>query len=246
MHDAGIRECFQALLRVPVTQHMWEMASLPFALGGLCLRNAERLRSTAHWASWADTLPVIRARHPDVADHMLVSFSRGVGGLYLEAANESRDRLDAAGVDAPEWGDVASRAASRVLTQMTSFPEFHAQGGSPSLLQQWRALSSGVQCGQGWVPLNKRLPVHSKVPWLGNRSTVPRHQRRLVWTRSVFASFSCAASGARSPSRPPSAGVASHLTPVATTEQRVRHQGCSDVGGFPWRVVPRASAERLE
>ena len=100
MHDAGIRECFQALLRVSVTQHMWEMASLPFASGGLCWRNAERLLSTAHWASWADALPVIRARHPDVADHMLVSLWRWwvpLGG---------RDRLVAAGVGAPEWGDV--------------------------------------------------------------------------------------------------------------------------------------------
>ena len=77
---------------------------------------------------------------------------------------------------------------------MTSFPEFHASGGSPSLLQQWRTLSSGVQCGEGWVLLNERLPVHSKGPWLGYHSTVPRRQRRLVWTRSVFASFSCAAS----------------------------------------------------
>ena len=74
MRDAGIWECFHALAR-PVTQHMWE-TSLPFALGGLCLRNAERLRSTAHWASWADTLPVIRARHPDVAEHAGVTLQR--------------------------------------------------------------------------------------------------------------------------------------------------------------------------
>ena len=92
------------------------------------------------------------------------------------------------------------------------------------------------------VGTTERLPVHSK----GYHSTVPQCHRRLVWTRNVFASFSCAASGARSPSRPLSAGVASHLTPMATTEQRVRHQGCSDVGGFLWRVVPRAFAERLE
>ena len=84
MQDVEIRECFQALLLVPVTQLMWEMASLPFASGGLCLRHAERMRSTAHRASWADTLIVTRARHPDVADHMLVSLSRGVGGFHLE------------------------------------------------------------------------------------------------------------------------------------------------------------------
>ena len=49
-------------------------------------------------------------------------------------------------------------------------------------------------------------------PMVGKPFHCSRRQQRLVWTRSVFASFSCAASGARSPSRPPSAGVASHLT----------------------------------
>ena len=56
---------------------------------------------------------MIRARHPDVADHMLVSLSRGVGGFHLETAKECRNRFVAAGVDAPEWGDV-DRAAARV------------------------------------------------------------------------------------------------------------------------------------
>ena len=83
-----------------------QMASLPFGTGGLNLRNAERLRSTAYWSSWADTLPMIREHHPRVADHMLVSLSQGRGGFHLEAAHESRDRLWRAGVAAPEWGDV--------------------------------------------------------------------------------------------------------------------------------------------
>ena len=43
MHDAGIRECFQTLLRVPVTQHMWEMASLPFAFGRFVLEKRRAL-----------------------------------------------------------------------------------------------------------------------------------------------------------------------------------------------------------
>ena len=105
-HDVGIRQCLQDLLHVEVTQGMWEMAGLPFASGGLCLRNAERLRTTAYWASWADTLPMIRPRHPDVADHMVLSLSHGRGGFHLEGAAECRDRLVAVGIDAPEWGDV--------------------------------------------------------------------------------------------------------------------------------------------
>ena len=134
----------------------------------------------------------------------------------------------------PQNGATWLEGSVQGLTQMTSFPEFHASGGSPSLLQQWRALSSGVQCGQGWDPLNKRLPFHNRGPWLGFHSTVPRRQRRLVWTRSVFASFSCTASGARSPSRPPSAGVASHLTPGGHHRAACATSGVLGRRGFPW------------
>ena len=81
-HDAGIRQCLENLVHTPITQSMWEMASLPFGIGGLSLRHAERLRITAYWSSWADTFPMIRQRHPQVADHILVSLSRGRGGFH--------------------------------------------------------------------------------------------------------------------------------------------------------------------
>ena len=71
-HDAGIRQCLENLLHIPVTDAVWTMASLPFESGGLSLRNAERFRTTAYWSSWSDTFPMIWERHPRVADHMLV------------------------------------------------------------------------------------------------------------------------------------------------------------------------------
>ena len=82
------------------------MAIPQFSSGGLGLRNAERLRPTAYWASWADTLPVVRRRHPGIAEHLMLSLLRSTGGFHLEAANECRTRLQGAGVDAPEWGDI--------------------------------------------------------------------------------------------------------------------------------------------
>ena len=62
-HDAGISWCHEQLLHIPVSDEVWQMAILQFSWGGLGLRNAERLRPTAYWASWADTLPVVRGRH---------------------------------------------------------------------------------------------------------------------------------------------------------------------------------------
>ena len=52
--------------------------------------------------------------------------------------------------------------------------------------------------------------------------------------------------GGRSSETNTFAGVASHLTPVATTVQRARKPGCLvDVGG-PWRVWQRGSVEKPE
>ena len=98
----------------------------------------------------------------------------------MEAANKYRDRFVAAGVDAPVWGDL---------------DRGQRPGFSPSPLRQWRTPSSAAQCGQGWGSLNKRLSAHSKGRWLGFPPVAPRPLQLRGWTRSVFASSSCAASG---------------------------------------------------
>ena len=51
---------------------------------------------------------MIRLRHPEVADHIVLSLSRG-----LEDAFESRALLLRAGIDAPEWCDVDSGEQGR-------------------------------------------------------------------------------------------------------------------------------------
>ena len=46
--------------------------------GGVGLRNAVRGTQTACWSSWADSLHMIRKRHPDISD-FTVTPSRGGG-----------------------------------------------------------------------------------------------------------------------------------------------------------------------
>ena len=119
------------LVHTPITQSVWEMASLPFGIGGLSLRHAERLHTTAYWSSWADTLPMTRQRHPQVADHILVSLSRGRGGFHLEAAGFSRTQ---------EWthqsGVMWTGASDQVPTQTTN--SLDSQG--------WGSRSSSATC----------------------------------------------------------------------------------------------------
>ena len=68
------------------------MAVLQFSSGGMGLRNAERLRPMAYWASWADTLPVVWRRHPGIVDYMVLSLLQSIGGFHLEAATAMAKR----------------------------------------------------------------------------------------------------------------------------------------------------------
>ena len=72
-HDAGVWRTVLALLgEIPGTadelREAESMACLPMRMGGLGLRTAGRCAAAAYWASWADALPMISQRNPNVAD----------------------------------------------------------------------------------------------------------------------------------------------------------------------------------
>ena len=128
-HDAGIRGCLEQLLHIPVSDEVWQMTTLQFSSEGLGLRNAERLRPTAYWASWADTLTVVRRRHPGIVDDLMLSLLLSTGGFHLEAANECRTRLQGAGIDVPEWGNIdkGQRPRFRPDDEFPRFPRIRWQ-----------------------------------------------------------------------------------------------------------------------
>ena len=47
------------------------VATLPLVLGGLGFRSAARTSQSAFRANWADAIPVVRARHPEVASQFV-------------------------------------------------------------------------------------------------------------------------------------------------------------------------------
>ena len=78
-HDAGMWRCLCSILQISVDQcdeGVRHTAALPLVLGGLGLRSAERTRFAAFWASWADCLPMVYARHPDVAIQLALHLER--------------------------------------------------------------------------------------------------------------------------------------------------------------------------
>ena len=113
-HDSGLWRCLCAILRIPTDQCdavAQEAATLPLALGGLGLRSAARTRVAAHWASWADSLPMIRERHHVVAAHIVECLTGGsdVASLasVIDAASDLREFH---GFDPPSWSDLANGA----------------------------------------------------------------------------------------------------------------------------------------
>ena len=74
-------------------------------LGGLGIRSASRMRHSAYWASWADSLQMISQSLPVVATQVLAHLTmdqRATG--CLGELQEATDRLDHEGfVSKPEW-----------------------------------------------------------------------------------------------------------------------------------------------
>ena len=81
-HDAAIWETLQACLGgepLDDAPHAWPIATLPAVLGGLGLQSAQRTAPAAYWAAWADALPVMRARAPDLASRCREALEGGPG-----------------------------------------------------------------------------------------------------------------------------------------------------------------------
>ena len=143
-------------------------------------------------SSWADTLPMIQQRHPQVADHILVSLSQDRGGFHLEAAGESRNRLMNAGVDAPEWGDV----------DRSQRPGYHPDDEFPRFLNMgWQSFASTkiqeVFFGTNVWPRTE-LWCAQRGPWPASHSTHHVSLLHPVSTLSVPECFFCVAFGASS------------------------------------------------
>ena len=73
-HDEGMWETAKALLGEIPTEgedDVRKLPTLPMRMGGLGLHSAERCAPAAFWASWADALPMIAKRNPEVASEVV-------------------------------------------------------------------------------------------------------------------------------------------------------------------------------
>ena len=118
------------------------------SLGGLGLRSAARTRESAYWASWADTLSMVQARHPSVAELMVYHLEGESWSPSLRAASQAATELDGIeGFIFPQWFDLTTGLdfGQRTESQKIMSPVPPAMVGSEAssrVEQHFRATST--------------------------------------------------------------------------------------------------------
>ena len=110
-HNAGLMSCLSRILNITPGQiHdvVKDIVTLPFSIGGMGLRSAHRTCQRAHWASWADCLPMIYERHPEIVRVILGSLTEPNPPPSLESvARAARNLEGVEGFEPPSWEALA-------------------------------------------------------------------------------------------------------------------------------------------
>ena len=123
-HDKALWECLCRVLGVPPDScegSARAASQLPLAFDGLRLRSAERTRTPAYWASWADSLSMIQQRHPSVAATVVEQMAGESVSVHLRAASAAGGKLNLVpGFEVPGWLELA-RGARPAIRNVEEF-----------------------------------------------------------------------------------------------------------------------------
>ena len=111
-HKDGWWKCLCEILHVEADQSAEAKlaASMPLNLGGMGLRDVVRVAVPAYWARWADCMPMIFNRHPNVANLFVHELEGAREGAVGAAAEARRAVTGVLGFDPPTWEDLAHGA----------------------------------------------------------------------------------------------------------------------------------------
>ena len=117
-HDSAVWRCLCTIFGTPtVPEEAQVLASFSFSSGGLGLADPRRMRHAAHFASWADTVEMVRKRHPHIDETMIAQLELGTTPTF-EAAHERRDSVVAAGLDVPSWNELSLPSPVEELAEL--------------------------------------------------------------------------------------------------------------------------------
>ena len=79
--------------------------NLPLSMGGLGLTNTLEVRTAAFWASWADSMKMVKERHPTIANEMMMGIVREEGRCFQSVRTCQQLLVDAGFVVLP-WPEL--------------------------------------------------------------------------------------------------------------------------------------------
>ena len=108
---------------------MRDVATLALVLGGLGLRSAARTSQSAFWASWADAIPMVGARHPEVASQLVRHLEGNPDPPTLAAAEHAARAFSGIlGFELPSWRSLLLGAGPTARAPDTFEPGTQRQG----------------------------------------------------------------------------------------------------------------------
>ena len=137
-HDDNIWGCLCLLLNVNPGQRedIRSSANLPLVLGGVGLRSASRISASAYWASWADCLPMVFARHRGVALAIVAQLEGHPDTPFWGAAAAcARSLVGTMGFDPPSWQALCEGVRQGHWNQMRWSQALLEEGGNTKQCQ---------------------------------------------------------------------------------------------------------------
>ena len=241
-HDLDISRCLTQLLQtdsLPVDG--LARAHLPLAMGGLGLMSASQLSTPAHWASWADAMPVLQRQLPSVAATILQALNNlDEAQPCIQAAQAAHQHIHAHGWEPPSWQQVLGQQPPQTQAEAFTGPtqpgwQHHA---SASFHRTARAgVYNSIDAASQALLDSQTGPFASRafttIPYTTD-TTYPDHIFRILLLRRL-----------RLPLPLRLVGAAAILTHLATTERPVPGRGCCEAEGYHWNRQLRGCAGKL-
>ena len=135
-HDDNVWSCLLQILGMrtaPSIAHVF--STLALSAGGLGLASAVRVRVAAHWSSWADSLRMIRQRHPLIAEFIVAGLADGPVPCF-QAVRECQRSLAAVGFEMPSWVELSDSPPTREEDPEPNQPKFGWQQKATRMLEK--------------------------------------------------------------------------------------------------------------
>ena len=220
-------------------------ANLPLVLGGVGLRSASRISASACWASWADCLPMVFARHRGVALAIVAQLEGHPDTPFLGAAAAcARSLVGTMGFDPSSWQALCEGVRPRALEPDEMEPGIAERHFRQEVLfermgSRDRAIlrSHDDEDSASPPPPIAVLSVHVPV-WPSNQFVWPMHQNRGIGSARFCTRKRCRSSVPRSrcPCDHQCSGPGSRFASPSRRQSQIG-SGCGWVAHFRWVPV---------